>query len=179
MSKLQSTAGLELVIVNHGTSRQREHLRVRQGTLMQRQAERGLSGEMRGWWLCTFCGSPSSFASNAQIWLQPRSPAGTYPVCHREVVIGRSSHQCVLVATYSFIYSFLSQHAHTKAAAAVKKAAKDIVELDEPILEGPTLDEIIGEWKDQKIAAAAAAVAAVTPAVEASSSSGTCELHVA
>jgi hypothetical protein len=77
-------------------------------------------------------------------------------------------------ATYSLIYSFLTKHAHAKAALAVKKAAKDVVELDQPVMEGPTLDEIVGEWKDWKTATAAvpAPAPAPAPAVDASSSSG-------
>ena len=51
-------------------------------------------------------------------------------------------------AIYSLIHAFLSKHSHTKAAQAVKKAAREIVILKDDIdLEGPQLDEIIAQWK--------------------------------
>lgn len=51
-------------------------------------------------------------------------------------------------ATYTLIHSFLTKQSHVKAAAALKKAVKDVVILkDEIETEGPQLDEIINEWK--------------------------------
>ena len=51
-------------------------------------------------------------------------------------------------AIYILIHAFLSKHSHTKAAQAVKKAAKEIVILKDDIdIEGPQLDEIIAQWK--------------------------------
>ena len=51
-------------------------------------------------------------------------------------------------ATYALIYSFLTKQAHTKAAEAVKKAAKDIVVLtDGTSKEDTSLDEIVSKWK--------------------------------
>lgn len=51
-------------------------------------------------------------------------------------------------AIYTLIHAFLSKHSHTKAAQAVKKAAKEIVILKDDIdIEGPQLDEIIAQWK--------------------------------
>jgi ABC-type glutathione transport system ATPase component len=42
----------------------------------------------------------------------------------------------------------LTKQAHTKAAEAVKKAAKDVVALkDGPIVEEASLDEIVRRWK--------------------------------
>ncbi|KAG5722147.1 Nucleolar and coiled-body phosphoprotein 1 [Termitomyces sp. T112] len=53
-----------------------------------------------------------------------------------------------LATTYTLIHSFLRKHSHTKAALAVKKAAKDIVVLKDDIeIEGPCLDTILMEWK--------------------------------
>ncbi|KAI0345269.1 hypothetical protein BDW22DRAFT_1015526 [Trametopsis cervina] len=53
-----------------------------------------------------------------------------------------------LATTYALIYSFLNKQAHTKAAEAVKKAAKDVIVLKEGT--GPdatSLDEIVRKWK--------------------------------
>jgi hypothetical protein len=51
-------------------------------------------------------------------------------------------------AIYTLIHAFLSKHSHTKAAKAVKKAAKEVVILKDGIdIEGPQLDEIIAQWK--------------------------------
>lgn len=53
-----------------------------------------------------------------------------------------------LSATYTLIHAFLTKQLHTKAAQAVKKAAKEVVVLRDDIkLEGPQLDEIIKQWK--------------------------------
>lgn len=53
-----------------------------------------------------------------------------------------------ILATYILIHSFLRKHSHTKAALAVKKAAKDIVILKDDVeIEEPHLDTIIQEWK--------------------------------
>lgn len=52
------------------------------------------------------------------------------------------------VATYTLIYSFLKTQAHIKAAEAVKKAAKDVVELkDDMEVDGPSLKEVVESWK--------------------------------
>ena len=46
------------------------------------------------------------------------------------------------------IHAFLTKQLHTKAAQAVKRAAKEVVVLKDDIeLEGPQLDEIIKQWK--------------------------------
>lgn len=51
-------------------------------------------------------------------------------------------------AIYTLIHAFLSKRSHTKAALAVKKAAKEIVILKDDIdIDGPQLDEIIAQWK--------------------------------
>lgn len=53
-----------------------------------------------------------------------------------------------MLATYTLIHAFLSKREHTKAAQALKKAAKDIVALEEDAtVDGPQLDEIIEQWK--------------------------------
>ena len=39
------------------------------------------------------------------------------------------------------------KRSHTKAAHAVKKAAKDIITLDDAVVEGPQLDTIVEEWR--------------------------------
>ncbi|KAF8809114.1 hypothetical protein BYT27DRAFT_7136775 [Phlegmacium glaucopus] len=53
-----------------------------------------------------------------------------------------------LASTYTLIHAFLTKHSHTKAAQAVKKAAKEVVILKDDIdIEGPQLDEIICQWK--------------------------------
>jgi len=46
------------------------------------------------------------------------------------------------------IHAFLTKQLHTKAAQAVKRAAKEVVILKDGIeLEGPQLNEIIKQWK--------------------------------
>ena len=53
-------------------------------------------------------------------------------------------------ATYTLIYSFLKKQSHTKAADALKKAAKDVVALDDAMdADSTTLDEIVKQWKAQ------------------------------
>ena len=53
-----------------------------------------------------------------------------------------------VAAIYTLIHAFLTKHSHSKAAQAVKKAAKEVVILKDDIdLEGPQLDEIIAQWK--------------------------------
>jgi hypothetical protein len=53
-----------------------------------------------------------------------------------------------LPAIYTLIHAFLTKQSHTKAALAVKKAAKEVVILKDDIdIEGPQLDEIITQWK--------------------------------
>lgn len=55
--------------------------------------------------------------------------------------------------TYSLIYAFLRKQAHTKAADAVKKAARNIIVLKDDLqLEGPHLDEIVKQWKELQAA---------------------------
>ena len=57
------------------------------------------------------------------------------------------------IATYTLIYSFLRKQSHTKAAEAVKKAAKDVVVLKDDIdVDGTTLVEIIQSWKADEAA---------------------------
>lgn len=51
------------------------------------------------------------------------------------------------IATYSLIYSFLTEQAHTKAAKAVKKAAKGITAVESSGQDGPSLPVIIEQWK--------------------------------
>jgi len=54
----------------------------------------------------------------------------------------------VVPATYTLIYSFLNQRSHTKAAEALKKAAKDIVVLKDGVKhDGPSLPDILKQWK--------------------------------
>ncbi|KAH7889556.1 hypothetical protein F5I97DRAFT_549418 [Phlebopus sp. FC_14] len=53
-----------------------------------------------------------------------------------------------IAATYTLIHDFLKKQSKIKAANAVKKAAKDIVVLRddiEPV--GPSLDDIVKQWK--------------------------------
>jgi hypothetical protein len=53
-----------------------------------------------------------------------------------------------LAATYTLIHSFLTRRAHSKAAQALKKAAKEFVILKDDIdVDGPQLDDIIQQWK--------------------------------
>jgi len=51
------------------------------------------------------------------------------------------------IATYSLVYSFLTERSHFKAAEAVKKAAKDIIAITGSGLDGPTLPVIVNQWK--------------------------------
>ncbi|KAG2061497.1 hypothetical protein BDR06DRAFT_946942 [Suillus hirtellus] len=54
-----------------------------------------------------------------------------------------------LAVTYSLIYAFLKQQSQTKAADAVKKAARNIIVLKDDLkLEGSSLDEIVKQWKE-------------------------------
>lgn len=56
-----------------------------------------------------------------------------------------------ILATYALIYSFLSAHSHVKAAAAVKKAVKDIVILKANVSANDvSLEEIVRSWKAKK-----------------------------
>jgi hypothetical protein len=58
-----------------------------------------------------------------------------------------------LAVTYSLIYAFLKKQAQTKAADAVKKAARNIIVLKDDLqLEGPQLDEIVKQWKELQAA---------------------------
>ena len=53
-------------------------------------------------------------------------------------------------ATYTLIYAFLKKQSHTKTAEAVKKAAKDVVDLDDVMdVDHTSLDEIVRQWKSQ------------------------------
>jgi hypothetical protein len=59
----------------------------------------------------------------------------------------------IILATYALIYSFLLAHSHVKAAAAVKKAVKDIVVLKENVpADDDSLDKIVKWWKGKKVA---------------------------
>jgi cell division protein YceG involved in septum cleavage len=50
----------------------------------------------------------------------------------------------------------LTKQSHTKAAEALKKAAKDVVVIKDGIVpEGPTLEEIVKQWKAAQIKEAA------------------------
>lgn len=54
------------------------------------------------------------------------------------------------LATYTLIHAFLTKRSHTKAAEALKKAAKEFVILKDDITpEGPQIEEIITEWKSR------------------------------
>ncbi|KAG2364511.1 SRP40, C-terminal domain-containing protein [Suillus spraguei] len=56
-----------------------------------------------------------------------------------------------LAVTYSLIYVFLKQQSQTKAADAVKKAARNIIVLKDDLqLEGSPLDEIVKQWKESR-----------------------------
>lgn len=51
--------------------------------------------------------------------------------------------------TYSLIYGFLKKQSQSKAADAVKKAARSIIVLKDDFQpEGPPLDEIVKQWKE-------------------------------
>lgn len=51
-------------------------------------------------------------------------------------------------ATYTLIYRFLKQQSQNKAAEEVKKAAKAFIILRDDIeQEGPSLEDIIKEWR--------------------------------
>ena len=51
------------------------------------------------------------------------------------------------IATYSLIYSFLTERSHFKAAEAVKKAVKGVIEIKGGDKDGPTLPVILNQWK--------------------------------
>ncbi|KAI0373017.1 hypothetical protein BV20DRAFT_1014341, partial [Pilatotrama ljubarskyi] len=68
---------------------------------------------------------------------------------------GKSSVDGNLAATYAYIYSFLIQRGHQKAADALKKDAKGVVVLKDGVKpDGPSLDVIVKEWKELKEKAA-------------------------
>ena len=51
-------------------------------------------------------------------------------------------------ATYSLVYTFLKTNSHDKAAAALKKSAKDVVALEDSMdVDGPSLDKIVEQWR--------------------------------
>ncbi|KAJ7805639.1 hypothetical protein B0H14DRAFT_2879476 [Mycena olivaceomarginata] len=53
-----------------------------------------------------------------------------------------------LATTYTLIHAFLTKRSHSKAAEALKKAAKDVVILKDNLdIDGPQLDDIIRDWK--------------------------------
>ena len=51
------------------------------------------------------------------------------------------------IATYSLIYSFLTERSHFKAAEAVKKAVKGVIDVQGGDQDGPTLPVILNQWK--------------------------------
>jgi len=51
------------------------------------------------------------------------------------------------IATYSLIYSFLTERSHFKAAEAVKKAVKGTVDIKGGDLDGPALPAILNQWR--------------------------------
>lgn len=52
------------------------------------------------------------------------------------------------LATYTLIYSFLKKQSQTKAAEAVKNAAKDVVVLKDGVkVDGPSMEEVVKMWK--------------------------------
>lgn len=56
-----------------------------------------------------------------------------------------------MIATYALIHAFLVKQSHTKAAQAVKKAAKEVVVLDDQTsVDEPHLDKIIQIWKESQ-----------------------------
>lgn len=58
-----------------------------------------------------------------------------------------------IAVTYSLIYAFLKKQSQTKAADAVKKAARNVIILKDDLqLEGPHLDEIVKQWKESQAA---------------------------
>ncbi|KAI0075263.1 hypothetical protein K474DRAFT_1434484 [Panus rudis PR-1116 ss-1] len=61
-----------------------------------------------------------------------------------------SSNDPNLATTYSLIYTFLTKREHTKAAEALKKAAKDVAKLDDASSDLPPLDQVVREWKELK-----------------------------
>jgi len=50
-------------------------------------------------------------------------------------------------ATYSLIYSFLTERSHLKAAEAVKKAVKGVIDIKGGDQDVPTLPVILNQWK--------------------------------
>jgi len=51
------------------------------------------------------------------------------------------------IVTYSLVYSFLTERSHFKAAEAVKKAVKGVIEIKGGDKNGPTLPAILKQWK--------------------------------
>ncbi|KAG1891470.1 hypothetical protein F4604DRAFT_1706515 [Suillus subluteus] len=70
---------------------------------------------------------------------------------HKSLVILVVMSDANLAVTYSLIYVFLKQQSQTKAADAVKKAARNIIVLKDDLqLEGLPLDEIVKQWKESR-----------------------------
>jgi len=60
---------------------------------------------------------------------------------------------------YTLIHSFLKDRSHTKAASALKKAVTGVITIDGGAEhKGPTLQEILEEWRELKAAADATCV---------------------
>ncbi|KAH9079571.1 hypothetical protein EDB83DRAFT_1287695 [Lactarius deliciosus] len=59
-----------------------------------------------------------------------------------------------LTYAYRLVHTFLAQRSHKKVASALKKAANGIAIVDKTVdYKGPTLQQILKEWKELKAAA--------------------------
>ncbi|KAH9180705.1 hypothetical protein EDB89DRAFT_1920592 [Lactarius sanguifluus] len=59
-----------------------------------------------------------------------------------------------LTYAYRLVHAFLAQRSHKKVASALKQAANGIAIIDKTVnYKGPTLQQILKEWKELKAAA--------------------------
>lgn len=60
---------------------------------------------------------------------------------------------CAIV-TYTLIYAFLKKRSRTKAASAVKTAAKDVVDVESAsVPDGVELEDLVKEWQASRCVA--------------------------
>ena len=60
----------------------------------------------------------------------------------------------VFLETYTLIYAFLNKRSHTKAASAVAKAAKDVVDVESATIpDGAKLEDLVKEWQASRCVA--------------------------
>jgi hypothetical protein len=68
----------------------------------------------------------------------------------------KSEAESDLAYTYKLVHTFLAERSHKKAASALKQAVNGIATIEDGVdHKGPTLQQILKEWKELKAAAGA------------------------